>query len=307
MKIIKETTKEIFKDTVLTLGNFDGLHRGHIKIIKLVSARAKKLGVKSALYTFDPHPLKVVAPEKSPPLMLTIKEKARLVESYAVDYMIVANFTKEFASKDPREFVKEVLVDRLRAREVIVGHDYAFGKGKRGTIHFLKELGKEFGFKVTVVDAFKLAGKVVSSSRVRAEVKGGRLRSAAKLLGRDFKVLGKVVRGTNIGKTIGFPTANIMPITELRPKEGVYAVRAEIDGEKVNGVANIGVAPTFGGKEETIEIHLFNFKKDIYGKIITVAFIRRLRGERAFRDKEALIRRIKKDIERARAFFNKTG
>ncbi len=300
MKVIKGRAKQKFKDTVLTLGNFDGLHLGHIKILKLVSSRAKALGAKSVVYTFDPHPLKVVAPEKSPPLMLTVEDKACLVESFGIDYMVVAEFTKKFASKDPRVFVKEVLVDSLSTSEVIVGHDYAFGKGKRGTIGFLKELGAEFGFKVTVVKPYRLAGKIVSSSRVRAEVKNGRLRSAAKLLGRDFSIKGTVVHGTDIGHALGFPTANILPKTELIPKEGVYAVRAEIDGKSVDGVANIGRAPTFGGKELSIEIHLLDFKKKIYDKVMTVAFIRRLRGERAFKDKEALASQIKKDIARAR-------
>ncbi len=300
MKVIKGKAKQKFKDTVLTLGNFDGLHLGHIKILKLVSSRARALGAKSVVYTFDPHPLKVVAPEKSPPLMLTVEDKARLVEAFGIDYMIVAEFTKGFASKDPRVFVKEVLVDSLSASEVIVGHDYAFGKGKRGTTAFLKKLGAEFGFKVTVIEPFRMAGKVVSSSRVRAEVKGGRLRSAAKLLGRDFSIRGTVVRGTDIGHALGFPTANIRPKTELIPKKGVYAVRAEIDGKTVDGVANIGIAPTFGGKELSIEIHLLDFKKEIYDKIMTVAFIRRLRGERTFKNKEALASQIEKDIARAR-------
>ncbi|MBE9531525.1 MAG: bifunctional riboflavin kinase/FAD synthetase [Proteobacteria bacterium] len=303
MKLIKDIKKTRFKDTILTLGNFDGLHLGHIKILKLVNKRAKDFKAKSVVYTFDPHPLKVVAPEKSPPLMLTVKDKARLVESFGIDYLVVASFTRKFASKDPREFVKEVLVNGLKVREVIVGHDYAFGKGKRGTISFLRKLGAEFGFKVTVIDAYKLGGKIVSSSRVRAEVKGGRLQSAAKLLGRDFLIRGKVVKGTETGKTIGFPTANLKPETELIPKEGVYAVRAEVDGKSIKGVANIGTAPTFGGKESAIEVHLLNFSGDIYKKTISVAFIRRLRGERSFKSKEALIRQIKRDIERAKALL----
>lgn len=301
--IIKRKEKGKFKATVLTLGNFDGLHLGHIKILKMVCERAKELRVKSVVYTFDPHPLKVIAPDKSPPIMLTIKEKARLIKTFGIDVMIVAKFTKKFASKDPREFVKEILVNALNAREVIVGHDYAFGKGKRGTITYLKKLGAEFGFKVTVIDAYKLAGKIVSSSRVRAEVKAGRLRSAAKLLGRDFAINGTVVHGTGIGKNFGFPTANIKPTTELLPKDGVYAVRAEFDGRTINGVANIGSAPTFGGKDRVIEVHLLDFAGDIYDKNISVAFIRRLRSEKTFKDKKALIRQIKKDIRRAKALL----
>ncbi|MEE9542289.1 MAG: bifunctional riboflavin kinase/FAD synthetase [Thermodesulfobacteriota bacterium] len=300
MKVIKDVAKESFKDTILTLGNFDGLHLGHQRILRAVSARAKELRLKSVVYTFDPHPQKVVAPDKSPPLIMTLVEKILLLEGFSIDYLVVAAFTKKLAQKDPREFVKEVLVEGFSAREVIVGHDYAFGKGKRGTINHLKELAKEFGFKVTVIEAYKLGGQVVSSSRVREEIKEGRPGKAKRLLGREFSVTGSVVRGTDIGHALGFPTANIKPKTELRPKEGVYAVRAKVDKKTYNGVANIGCAPTFGGKEPVIEIHLFDFNADIYDKLITVAFIRRLRNEKTFKDKEALRVQIKKDIARAK-------
>ena len=300
MKLIRGSTKEKFKDTVLTLGNFDGLHLGHRKILQALSSRARELGLKSVVYTFDPHPLKVIAPEKSPPLIMTLEEKARLLEGFEIDYMVVADFTKKLAQKDPRDFVKEVLVKRLRAKEVIVGHDYAFGKGKRGTITHLRRLSEEFGFDVTVIDAYKLKGLVVSSSLVRDEIRRGRPGSAARLLGRDFTVTGRVVRGADIGHSLGFPTANIKATTELRPKEGVYAVRAEIEGSSYSGVANIGCAPTFGGKDSTIEIHLFDFDELLYDKEMTVAFVRRLRNEKSFTDKESLIGQIKRDVARAK-------
>ena len=303
MKIIKDVAREKFKDTVLTLGNFDGLHLGHRKILKAVSSRARELHLKSVVYTFDPHPQKVIAPLKSPPLIMTLDEKVRMVEGFGIDYLVVADFTKKLAQKDPREFVYEVLVDGFSVSEVIVGHDYAFGKGKRGTINHLKELAGEFGFKVTVIEAYKLGGKVVSSSRVRSEIKNGRPRAAARLLGRDFTVTGRVVRGEEIGQALGFPTANIKPKTELRPKDGVYAVRAKVDEKTYNGVANIGTAPTFGGKDPSIEIHLFNLEAVLYDKVMTVAFVRRLRNERKFKDKEALIGQIKKDIARARSLL----
>jgi riboflavin kinase/FMN adenylyltransferase len=300
MKVIKGGSKEKFKDTVLTLGNFDGLHLGHQRILKAVSRRASELGLKSVVYTFDPHPLKVVAPEKSPPLIMTLPEKIRLIEGFEIDYLVVADFTKKLAQKDPREFVSEVLVDALSVKEVIVGHDYAFGKGKRGTISELKRLGVEFGFKTEVIEAYKLGGHIVSSSRVRREIKAGRPGAAKRLLGRGFSVTGKVIRGKDIGRALGFPTANIAPKTELRPAEGVYAVRAEIDNKNYNGVANIGRAPTFGAKELTIEVHLFRLNADLYNKPMTVEFVRRLRDEKTFKNKEALTTQIKKDIARAK-------
>ena len=300
MEVLKDAGRGRFKETVLTLGNFDGLHLGHRKILKAVSSRAGELRLKSVVYTFDPHPLKVVAPQKSPLLIMTLAEKISLIEGFGIDYLVVADFTKELARKDPREFVKEVLVDGFSVREVIVGHDYAFGKGKRGTISELKKLAKEFGFDTTVIEAYKLGGHVVSSSRVRREIINGRPGAAARLLGRAFTITGSVVRGQDMGRALGFPTANIEPKTELRPKEGVYAVRAKVNQKSYNGVANIGRAPTFGGKELTIEIHLFNLDAVLYDKIMTVAFVRRLRNERKFKDKEALVGQIKKDIARAR-------
>jgi len=285
------------KQAVLTLGNFDGLHLGHQRIIRKVRERAASLGVSSVVYTFEPHPLKVVAPNKSPALILDIEDKARIIEALGIDYMVIARFTKEFAARHPREFVEAEL--RPVAADVCVGHDFSFGKGKTGTADYLKELGEELGFGVHVIPAYKKGGEVVSSSRIRRRITEGEVREAAALLGRNFAIKGKVVRGRTIGKEIGFPTANIRTQSEIVPGDGVYAAFAVVGEARHRAVVNIGMAPTFGGKERSIEVHILGFRDNIYGKRVRVEFVRRLRGEKAFASTEALQRQIRRDIKRS--------
>ncbi|MFQ5441436.1 MAG: bifunctional riboflavin kinase/FAD synthetase [Thermodesulfobacteriota bacterium] len=292
---------------VITLGNFDGIHLGHQKILKKVSSRAERLKTSSVVYTLDPHPLKVVAPSKSPPLILDIEDKKALIEGFNIDILVLARFNKEFASKHPGEFAEEVLIRGLGVREVWVGTDFSFGKGRTGTVRYLKALGEKSGFKVSVIPPYVKGGSVVSSSRIRALVSGGEVKKAAALLGRPYSIKGRVVRGKDIGKVIGFPTANVRVTSELCPKNGVYVVTASFDGQTRSGVLNIGTAPTFGGKKKTVEAHLLDFKGDIYGKKMRVTFIKRLRDERHFSTKEALIKQIKKDRERAERILTKCG
>ena len=300
MKIFKTSRAlaRIVRGPILTLGNFDGLHLGHRKIISKVSERARRLDSPSVVYTFEPHPLKVVAPSMSPPMIVDAVAKAALVEALGIDFMVIAEFTKEFAAKHPRAFVEEEIVP-LRPREVWVGHDFSFGKAKAGTVDYLRHLGEEFGFTVRVIPAYMKGGEVVSSSRIRKLVSVGRLAEAAGLLGRNFSMSGRVVKGRNIGRELGFPTANLSTGTELMPADGVYAARAIVSGKRHGAIVNIGVAPTFGGKARCVEVHILGFRDNIYGKKIEVEFVRRLRGERAFKSKEALIAQIRKDSERA--------
>ena len=300
MKIFKTSRAlaRIVRGPILTLGNFDGLHLGHRKIISKVSERARRLDSPSVVYTFEPHPLKVVAPSMSPPMIVDAVAKAALVEALGIDFMVIAEFTKEFAAKHPRAFVEEEIVP-LRPREVWVGHDFSFGKAKAGTVDYLRHLGEEFGFTVLVIPAYMKGGEVVSSSRIRKLVSVGRLAEAAGLLGRNFSMSGKVVKGRNIGRELGFPTANLSTGAELMPADGVYAARAAVSGKRHGAIVNIGVAPTFGGKARCVEVHILGFRDNIYGKKIEVEFVRRLRGERAFKSKEALITQIRKDSERA--------
>ncbi|OGP18111.1 MAG: riboflavin biosynthesis protein RibF [Deltaproteobacteria bacterium GWC2_55_46] len=307
MRIFRDPGKlgKIKKKTVVTLGNFDGVHLGHRKIIGKVRERAGRLGCLSAVYTFEPHPLKVVAPLRSPPLIIDTAKKAELVGALGIDYMVIARFTKEFASKHPREFVEEE-IKPLGAVEVWVGHDFSFGRGKAGTVDYLKKLGSELGFSVHVISAYMLGGEVVSSSRIRRLVSEGKVGEAARLLGCPFSIKGRVVRGKAIGKEIGFPTANLFVESELVPAGGVYAAFATVGGRRLKAVLNIGTAPTFGGKKRCVEVHILGFRDDIYGKKVEVEFIRRLRGERAFASREALVRQIRKDAARGERILSRT-
>lgn len=301
MKVLKNGRGSgSIKSSVLTLGNFDGLHAGHCRIIKKVVERAKALGCSSVVYTFEPHPLKVVSPHKSPPLILDLEDKTRLIEELGVDFLVLARFTREFAARHPREFVEDALVKRLSVKEVWVGHDFSFGRGRTGTVEHLKDLGAEFGFSVHVADAHRKLKDVVSSSRIRGLLKAGNVGDAASLLGREYAVKGRVVKGASIGKEIGFPTANLDVTSEIIPGDGVYAAYASFAGKRFPAVVNIGTAPTFGAKERCVEAHILDFKGSIYGRKITVSFVRRLRGEATFPTKEALVRQITKDAARAR-------
>jgi riboflavin kinase/FMN adenylyltransferase len=301
MRVIKNGRElKKMKGPVITLGNFDGLHLGHQRILKKVSERAKALGCPSVVYTFEPHPLKVVAPRKSPPLITDMEDKAIIIESFGIDFLLLARFTKEFASRHPGEFVEDELVRGLSAKEVFVGHDYAFGRGKLGTVEHLKGLGGDFGFSVTVIPAYKKKGRVVSSSRVRELVTTGEVREAAGLLGRDYSIKGRVVRGRDMGREIGYPTANLKVTSELIPKRGVYASYVTVNKARHPGVVNIGTAPTVGGKKISVEAHILDFERKIYGKKIEVSFVRRLRDEKKFGSKEELSRQIRKDTQRAR-------
>jgi riboflavin kinase/FMN adenylyltransferase len=294
MKVIKNTraVKKI-KGPVITLGNFDGLHLGHQRILERVSERAKSLGRPSVVYTFEPHPQKVVSPGKSPPIIMDMEDKFRLIGSFGINFLLLARFTKEFASRHPREFVEEELVRGLAAKEVWVGHDYAFGRGKLGTVDYLKGLGRVFDFSVAVVPAYKKKGVVISSSKVRDFITMGEVRGAAELLGRFYSIKGRVVRGNDIGRIIGFPTANIAVTSELIPKRGVYAAFVIVNNVRHRGVVNIGTAPTLGGKELSVEAHIIDFERKIYGKRIEVSFVRRLRDEVRFASEKELTRQIK--------------
>lgn len=299
MQIIKDIKKvKGIKPPIVTIGNFDGVHIGHQKVLKAVKDRAKKLRLLSVVYTFEPHPLKVVAPHKSPPLLTILEEKIGLIKASGIDYLILARFTKEFASQHPKKFVEDVLVKQLKAKEVWVGHDYAFGKGRAGTIEHLKGLGKKFGFKVSVIPACKKRGIIISSSKIREYVKDGKIKEAASLLGRYYSVCGKVVKGRNIGKHLGFPTANIEIHHELIPKDGIYAVRVLLGNAIYKGAANIGFAPTFHIKKRAVEAHIIGFKGNIYGRKLKIEFIQRLRGEKTFKDIKELATQIQRDIEK---------
>lgn len=301
MRIVRgvKNYSEKLPNPVLTLGNFDGVHLGHQAIFKKVVERAKEINGTSIAFTFEPHPLKVLAPERSPKLLNTFHGKMKHFEAAGIEVVICANFTREFADQNPEDFARDVLHKKIGVREVYVGYDYAFGKGREGSIESLKEMGKTYGFEVGVVDAVQVDGTVVSSSVIRDLITAGRVSEAVPFLGRHYTIEGEVVHGSHRGHSLGFPTANLHTANELLPAYGVYAVLATVNERRLKGVASIGVRPTFDAGPVSVEVYLFDYAGDLYGKQMDVSFVKRLRGEEKFRDAESLVRQIRKDVQEA--------
>ena len=293
--------KSPFARTVITIGNFDGVHLGHRAILARVVKRARELGGQAVAVTFDPHPLKFLRPETELPLLTTPEQKLNLLAACGLDAVVVLPFTREFAALPARDFVTGYFCDRLRVREVVIGHDYGFGRGREGNVDLLQEMGAGCGFTVQVVWAVAAEDAVVSSSLIRALLRLGKVIEAGRLLGRPYGVAGTVVRGKGRGaKLLGVPTANIRPVNELLPASGIYAVRVRRGTEVLPGVANIGTCPTFDNSEFSLEVHLLEFNGELYGEDLGVDFIARLREERRFPSIEALAAQIHADIDQAR-------
>lgn len=308
MRTIKdlESIKERFRYPILTIGNFDGFHLGHKAIFAEMIKRAKKVGGTTIAFTFEPHPLKVIAPEKPLRLLSTFEEKVRLIGSEGIDILLCPEFTKTFAGQHPRDFVKDVLYERLGVSEIFVGYDYAFGKDRKGNVESLKEMAEEFDFKVVVIEPVRIGNEVVSSSKIRELLSEGRVKDAAFFLGRPFAIEGTVIRGEGRGSTLlGFPTANIDIGNPdlIIPKEGIYAVAVYFNGEVFRGAANIGYKPTFGNGSLSCEVHILSFRGDLIGRRLKINFIERLRDEMAFPSPDALSEQIKKDVEAVRNIF----
>lgn len=294
--------KSPFDRTVVTIGNFDGVHLGHRAILARVRQRARDLGGQAVAVTFDPHPLKLLRPEMKLPLLNTPEQKLNLLASCGLDAVVVLPFTRKFAALPARDFVIQYFCERLKVREVVIGHDYCFGRGREGNIDLLKAMGADLGFTVQVVWAVEADGAVVSSSLIRALLRLGKVAEAGRLLGRPYGVAGPVVRGQGRGgKLLGVPTANIRSVNELLPASGIYAVRVRRGPEILPGVANIGTCPTFdNGCDSSLEVHLLEFNGDLYGEELEVDFVGRLREERRFPSVEALAAQIHADIATAR-------
>ncbi len=293
--------REKYKDVVLTVGNFDGVHIGHQKIFKTVVEKSKARDGTATAITFDPHPAKVIAPERGVRILTSFHEKARLMQFLGIQVILCIHFDREFANMKPDDFIKDVIVDRIGAREVIVGHNYAFGKGKKGNTALLRRRAGKYGFNFEVIRNARLFGDVVSSSRIRSLLSRGRVCEASWLLGRPYSIEGTVIKGAGRGaRLLNIPTANIATPNELVPKEGVYAVKVGLEGKILDGAANIGKNPTFGNNLMGYEVHLFDFSGNIVGKDLRVYFIDRIRDEKAFSDIETLRENIVRDIERAK-------
>ncbi len=286
---------------VLTLGNFDGVHLGHRAIFRMLHDRAREKKGTSIVYTFVPHPLRVIAPERAPKLLTTYKDKIKLIEEAGIDVIICANFTREFANISAEDFVREVLCKTIGVREIFIGANYLFGKERKGSPVFLQELGKSCGFSVTIIEEILSEDSTLSSSRIRTLVAKGEVQEAATLLGRDYSVEGLVVEGAKRGKSLlNTPTANLLTANELLPKDGVYAVTVEIDGKIYGGATNIGHNPTFEDKKFSFETHVLDFDKQLLGKTLRVSFIKRIRDEMKFSGVDELGAQMKKDISEIR-------
>ena len=296
------------KNTALTIGNFDGVHIGHQALLHTVVEKADSLGGLSMALTFEPHPMRVLSAGEHPPLITLKEQKAELIARSGIDVLVRIPFSRKFAAISARAFVEDLLVRRLGMRVMVVGKDYAFGRNREGNLDLLKKWAPELNYDVVVVGWIQalngIAGRI-SSTRVRELVIEGDMEAAKKLLGRNYQIRGTVATGRNRGgRLLGFPTANIVLQDELSPKLGIYAVTVEHGGKTLKGVANIGFSPTFDDHLFTVEVHILDFKQNIYGDIIKVNFIKRLRDEIKFESIDALAEQIRLDIIHAREILN---
>ncbi len=286
--------------SVVTIGNFDGIHIGHQAILQQARAEADRLNVPVVVVSFEPHPGKVLFPQKAPEIIKTNKQKRDLLRANGVDYYFVLQFTPEFSRMEPETFIEEILVGTLGASAILVGEGFAFGRKRRGSVTMLREMGTAHGYEVVPVSHVEVDGEVVSSSRIRTLLKNGRIRQANQLLGRRYYMEGIVIRGERLGRKLGYPTANIMSENELVPMLGVYTTYTTVGDVRYDSVTNIGLKPTFGGKKIIVETHLFGFDREIYGERIRIEYLSFIRPEVKFEHVDELVAEIGRDCEIAR-------
>ena len=286
----------------LAIGVFDGVHRGHQAVISTSADHAAASCGTPVVVTFDPHPEKVLRPQAAPHLLSATEHKIALIRALGVEHLLIITFDKQFAATEPEDFVQKLVIHSKPLREICVGHEWSFGKNRRGNLDLLKKLGAKFNFDVVGIPPVKINGAVVSSTAIRQAIEKGDLAKAAEMLGREYTILGTVTRGDNLGKKIGFPTANLSAHSEQFPPNGVYVAEARIDGELYRGVINLGIRPTVssGKSERVLEIHLFDFNRDVYGHDVEVRFLKFLRSEKKFQDLDTLVQQIRQDVEQAR-------
>ncbi|MEZ5345895.1 MAG: bifunctional riboflavin kinase/FAD synthetase [Pyrinomonadaceae bacterium] len=309
MKIFHGTENaNILRPTVLTLGVFDGLHLGHQKIMETVVSRAEACDAVPTAITFDPHPRAVLYPENAPPLLQTLDQRLANFEVLGIKQAIVIRFNEEFAGQDAEEFLREIIHERLQAKEIYLGHGFAFGKNRGGNIELLRRMSNELGFVADEVEEVRLRGKRISSSKIRELLKEGKVNLVRRMLDRPYGVEGVIIRGDRRGHTIGFPTANLKPNNRVIPKYGVYATATLIDGVWKKSITNVGIRPTFeGSKEPSIESYIFDFDGDLYGDVLRVRFLHRIRDERKFAGIDELKAQIEKDTKIALKYFEHDG
>ncbi|HEY7216894.1 MAG TPA: bifunctional riboflavin kinase/FAD synthetase [Candidatus Binatia bacterium] len=291
------------QESVVTLGNFDGIHLGHQALIGGAVAEAKELGIPSVVLTFEPHPLKVLTPERAPNVLLTHKDKMQLLQDLGVDIVVVQHFDLPFAKLGAEEFVRGFLADRLKAKRLWVGKDLRFGQGRSGRVENLIQWGGALGFSVAVVEPILLNGVRVSSSRVRQALSEGHVDEVVPMLGRYHFISGRVIAGHHRGRELGFPTANIATRAETLPLDGIYATLFRLGRRSLRSVSSIGVNPTFGQGPRTVESFILNFDANIYGESARLCFVKLLREERKFSSVDELIVQIRRDVECAESVF----
>ncbi len=293
---------------VVTVGSFDGVHRGHRAVVAETVRRARAAGRASVLVTFEPHPLAVLRPAEAPARLTSAAERSAALAETDLEYQVVLGFDAALAAMPPEQFVRDVLVGDCQARDLVIGHDHAFGRGRTGDRAMLEQLGQSLGFTVDTVGPVVLDGEVVSSSAIREAVSRRDFRAAARGLGRPYRVSGAVVRGAQRGRTIGVPTLNVAPPQgKLLPPDGVYAVRVEWGGGVADGMLNQGIRPTIGDARRWLEAHLFDFDGDLYGREIRIEWVAPLRDIRRFDSLEALRDQLGRDRDTARAALDRAG
>jgi riboflavin kinase/FMN adenylyltransferase len=309
MKIFHGTDNAgILRGTVLTLGVFDGLHLGHQAIMKTVVERAEAVGAVPTAITFDPHPRAVLYPENAPPLLQTLDQRLANFEFLGIKQSIVIRFDQQFASINAESFLRDIVFERFQAKEVYLGKGFAFGKDRAGNIELLRKISQELGFVADEVPEIQLRGIRISSSKIRKLLQEGKVNLVRRMLGRPYGIEGQIVHGLQRGRTIGFPTANLKPVNRVLPKFGVYATATLIDGIWRRGITNVGVRPTFENEAEpSIETYIFDFDGDLYGDVLRVRFLHRIRDERKFNGIEELKAQIKKDTANALIYFKRQG
>ena len=305
MRIIKgsKVFDKNLDGSVVTIGNFDGVHRGHAALFHLLRLQSERLGLPSVVVTFEPHPLTLLAFETSPPLITSFEQKVALIAEQGIDCLVVIEFTRTFSMFTAESFVRQMLCASLGMRHIIIGHDYAFGRDRQGNYETLARMGTELGFSLEDLDPVGDGEDIFSSSLVRRMIADGNVSGATTILGRYYAIAGRVVHGREIGHHLGFPTANIATRNELIPLDGVYAVVVMVGDKLFEGACNIGTNPTFEGKERTIEVFLLNFSGELYDRELEICFVHRLREERKFPNAGALIQAIGHDVTATRTIL----
>lgn len=298
------STKDLpaFTSVVLTIGTFDGVHSGHSVILQQVVKHAKEVGGESMLITFEPHPRKLIFPNQDIDIITPLDNKLSLMTSAGIDHVVVVPFTQEFAALSARAYVSGFLVDQFKPAAIVIGYDHHFGNDRKGNIDLLKELQSEYGFEVVEIAAQLIDDATVSSTKIRKAIASGNVADASSMLGRNYSLSGKVTKGAQLGRTIGYPTANIVPNhkEQIIPANGVYAVRVNYEGKYYHAMLNIGYRPTVSNEKTLhIEVHVFDFSKDIYNEQLELEFVQRLRDEQKFSSVDTLKEQLGKDAENA--------